>query len=170
VTRCDARRASRVPPINTKPCRRQLTRQNWPPFAHMGATGATAAAKWYDGGARLPPGARVASWPSAGWWHARTGAGEEVIMSIAGRVSRAMLSRYSHVRIERNGAPSTRSPHASARPTRSARRRPDVRRLRWYPIQRWFSNRPAGKRGSPPLSGPDRSRNKALLLRLVGPS
>jgi hypothetical protein len=27
-------------------------------------------------------------------------AGDEVIMSIAGRVSRAMLSRYSHVRIE----------------------------------------------------------------------
>jgi hypothetical protein len=27
-------------------------------------------------------------------------AGEEVIMSIAGHVSRAMLSRYSHVRME----------------------------------------------------------------------
>jgi hypothetical protein len=30
----------------------------------------------------------------------RTGAGDEVIISIAGRVSRAMLSRYSHVRVE----------------------------------------------------------------------
>ncbi len=29
-----------------------------------------------------------------------SGAGEEVIMSIAGHVSRAMLSRYSHVRME----------------------------------------------------------------------
>ena len=29
-----------------------------------------------------------------------SGAGDEVIMSIAGHVSRAMLSRYSHVRIE----------------------------------------------------------------------
>jgi hypothetical protein len=29
-----------------------------------------------------------------------TGAGDEVIMSIAGHVSRAMLSRYSHVRME----------------------------------------------------------------------
>src|ERR1035437_9567941 len=32
--------------------------------------------------------------------HPRTGAGDEVIMSIAGHVSRAMLSRYSHVRME----------------------------------------------------------------------
>jgi integrase len=31
---------------------------------------------------------------------AESGAGEEVIMSIAGHVSRAMLSRYSHVRME----------------------------------------------------------------------
>jgi hypothetical protein len=30
---------------------------------------------------------------------AESGAGDEVIMSIAGHVSRAMLSRYSHVRI-----------------------------------------------------------------------
>jgi integrase len=31
---------------------------------------------------------------------AETGAGDEVIMSIAGHVSRSMLSRYSHVRME----------------------------------------------------------------------
>ena len=31
---------------------------------------------------------------------AEGGAGDEVIMSIAGHVSRAMLSRYSHVRME----------------------------------------------------------------------
>jgi hypothetical protein len=31
-----------------------------------------------------------------------SGAGDEVIMSIAGHVSRAMLSRYSHVRMEVN--------------------------------------------------------------------
>ena len=30
-------------------------------------------------------------------------AGDEVIMGIAGRVSRAMLSRYSHVRMETKG-------------------------------------------------------------------
>jgi hypothetical protein len=36
----------------------------------------------------------------AWWWHARTGAGDEVILSIAGHVSRAMFSRYSHVRME----------------------------------------------------------------------
>ena len=47
---------------------------------------------------------------SEGRWHdnrhtlvtelAESGAGDEVIMSIAGHVSRAMLSRYSHVRME----------------------------------------------------------------------
>ena len=31
---------------------------------------------------------------------AESGAGDEVIMAIAGHVSRAMLSRYSHVRME----------------------------------------------------------------------
>ena len=31
---------------------------------------------------------------------AESGAGDEVIMSIAGHLSRAMLSRYSHVRME----------------------------------------------------------------------
>jgi hypothetical protein len=31
---------------------------------------------------------------------AESGAGDEMIMSIAGHVSRAMLSRYSHVRME----------------------------------------------------------------------
>jgi site-specific recombinase XerD len=46
----------------------------------------------------------------AGVWHnsrhtlvpelVESGAGDEVIMSIAGHVSRAMLSRYSHVRME----------------------------------------------------------------------
>jgi hypothetical protein len=48
--------------------------------------------------------ARVASWPPV-WCcgvHRLTesGAGDEVIMSITGHVSRAMLSRYSHVRME----------------------------------------------------------------------
>jgi hypothetical protein len=32
--------------------------------------------------------------------NAKSGAGDEVIMSIGGHVSRAMLSRYSHVRME----------------------------------------------------------------------
>jgi hypothetical protein len=48
--------------------------------------------------------------PFVGRWHdnrhtlvtelSESGAGDEVIMSIAGHVSRAMLSRYSHVRME----------------------------------------------------------------------
>jgi integrase len=61
----------------------------------------------------------IAAWFAAGMWiysRARflehdnrhtlvtelseSGAGDEVIMSIAGHVSRAMLSRYSHVRME----------------------------------------------------------------------
>ena len=37
-----------------------------------------------------------------------SGAADEVIMSIAGHVSRAMLSRYSHVRMEAKRAPWTR--------------------------------------------------------------
>jgi hypothetical protein len=47
---------------------------------------------------------------SNSWWRnprstlvtelAESGAGDEVIMSIAGHLSRAMLSRYSHVRME----------------------------------------------------------------------
>ena len=94
------------PPNKTKPSCRQLARQNWPAFAHMGATGATAppsgrtapgcrrAALWLRGrqlGVRDPPGLVV---------RVRTGAGDEVIMSIAGHVTRAMLSRHSHVRME----------------------------------------------------------------------
>jgi integrase len=56
----------------------------------------------------LPPSAHVwrrgrqfGVWDPPAWrWHAESGAGDEVIMSIAGHVSRAMLSRYSHVRME----------------------------------------------------------------------
>jgi hypothetical protein len=58
MTGHDAQRASRVAPINTKPCCRQLARQNWPAFAHMGATGATAPAGGRTGD-RVPPAARV---------------------------------------------------------------------------------------------------------------
>src|SRR5689334_16676753 len=55
-------------------------------------------------------GARLGSAGRHGSWHdnrhtlvtelAESGAGDEVIMSIAGHVSRAMLFRYSHVRME----------------------------------------------------------------------
>jgi hypothetical protein len=38
--------------------------------------------------------------PLLGQELAESGAGDEVIMSIAGHVSRAMLSRYSHVRMQ----------------------------------------------------------------------
>ena len=46
-------------------------------------------------------GRQLRVWDPQAWrWHARTGAGDEEIMSTAGHISRAMLSRYSHVRME----------------------------------------------------------------------
>jgi hypothetical protein len=51
-------------------------------------------------------------------------AGDEVIMGVAGHVSRATLSRYTHVRMEASGTPSTRSPCASGRQTKSGGRKP----------------------------------------------
>jgi hypothetical protein len=50
--------------------------------------------------------AKTRRWSAGGtttatrWSRTESGAGDEVIMSIAGHVSRAMLSRYSHVRME----------------------------------------------------------------------
>jgi integrase len=58
---------------------------------------------------------------------AESGAGDEVIMSIAGHVSRAMLSRYSHVRMEAKRRSldeiATRATHGREAPggTRAAR-------------------------------------------------
>ena len=51
-----------------------------------------------------------------------SGAGDQTIMSIAGHVPRAMLSRYAHVRMEAKGRPWTRLRCDSARPMRSARK------------------------------------------------
>jgi hypothetical protein len=48
----------------------------------------------------LPPAARGATLKQAWLWLAESGAGDEAIIGIAGHVSRAMLSRYSHVRME----------------------------------------------------------------------
>jgi hypothetical protein len=62
-------------------------------------------------------------------------------MSIAGHVSRATLSRYSHVRMEGTRRPSMRSPPASAPWTRSGSRQPGCNGLlRRLLNQRWFSN------------------------------
>lgn len=64
--------------------------------------------------------------------------GDEVIMSIAGHVSRAMLSRYSHVRMEAKR--SMRSPRGRVR-TRSARRMLNVSSgARWFLKRRYFSD------------------------------
>src|ERR1035441_1736157 len=75
-------------------------------LAHVRARGRhrlDGAAKWWDD-SRRPPAARVwrqpGGWDPSAWRHSRTGAGDEVIMSIAGHVSRTMLSRYYHVRME----------------------------------------------------------------------
>jgi hypothetical protein len=51
---------------------------------------------------------------------AESGAGDEVIMSIAGHVSRAMLSRYSHVRMEAKRRALDEIAPARTRPMRSA--------------------------------------------------
>lgn len=55
---------------------------------------------------------------------AESGAGDEVVMSIAGRVSRAMLSRYSRVRMETKRR-ALDEIAASAKPPRSARPYPN---------------------------------------------
>jgi integrase len=51
-----------------------------------------------------------------------SGAGDEVIMGIAGHVSRAMLSRYSHVRMEAKRKALEEIAPGSGRRTRSGRR------------------------------------------------
>jgi hypothetical protein len=68
-----------------------------------------------------------------------SGAGDEVIMSIAGHVSRAMVSRYSMCGSKRSGAPSTKLLRANAQPTTSARRNSNGSSRLFY--WRWFSNR-----------------------------
>ena len=63
-----------------------LGSQNWPAFAHVGATGATAPPVGGTGAKVAAGGACVASWPSAwrceihrlGGWQARTGAGDDL--------------------------------------------------------------------------------------------
>ena len=60
---------------------------------------------------------------------AESGAGYEVIMSIAGHVSRAMLSRYSHVRMEAKrralvGIPMMSISHSDLMPIRSSEATP----------------------------------------------
>jgi len=52
-------------------------------------------------------------------------AGDELIMSIAGQVSRALLSRYSHLQTGGQAVRPRRDRGAQARPTRSARSKPN---------------------------------------------
>ena len=104
MTGHDAQRSSRFPPRNTKPCCRQLARQNWPAFTHVGAAGATAPP---GGGlaARLPPAAREwrrdrqpGGWDPPAWQRVRRRRRDD--HEYRGHVSRAVLSRYFHVRME----------------------------------------------------------------------
>jgi hypothetical protein len=55
----------------------------------------------------------------------RSGAGDEVMMSISGHVSRAMLSATLACGWKRSGAHSTRLLRASAQPTRSEKTKAD---------------------------------------------
>jgi hypothetical protein len=77
-------------------------------------------------------------------------AGDEVIMSIAGHVSRTMLSRYSHVRMEAKRRALDEIATPRVQPTRSARRkrngthRPSMRRSRSsrFAGNRWRAGKP----------------------------
>jgi hypothetical protein len=80
---------------------------------------------------------------------AESGAGDEVIMSFAGHVSRAMLSRYSNVRMEAKRKRRQRDRcRAVLRRTRSARTTLNGSRKRLRRLlsgnQRWFINSGVG--------------------------
>ena len=84
---------------------------------------------------------------------AESGAGDEVIMSIAGHVSRAMLSRYSHVRMEAKRRALDEMRRGSGRSTRGARRRQSGgSRARWLLNQCWSSDPPIEAPPAPRLS------------------
>ena len=72
VTRCDAQRASGIPPQKTKPCCWQLARQDWPPFAHICSTGATTSPSGCTRRQAAAGDPYVASWPSV-WRVGSTG-------------------------------------------------------------------------------------------------
>ena len=99
---------------------------------------------------------------------AESGAGDEAIMSLAGHVSRAMLSRYSHVRMEAkrralNGI-ATRQRAAGEKREEEAERREQVAVVsqsalaQYSPAAPDSQNRPPSAHGSAPilrrLSGP----------------
>src|ERR1019366_4177399 len=67
---------------------------------------------------------------------------------------------------KRNDAPSTRSPRASARPMRSARKRPRRSRRWWFLKWRWFSNRLWQSQVAAPKTGA--TTGGALRPRLTG--
>lgn len=71
-----------------------------------------------------------------------SGAGDEVIMSIAGNISRALLSRYSHVRMEAKRRAldeiAGRQRAADEKWKMESERREQVG---WCPNRWWFSNR-----------------------------
>jgi Phage integrase family len=110
---------------------------------------------------------------------AESGAGDEVIMSIAGHVSRAMLSRYSHLRMEakRRALDEIAARQRTADETRkedAERRQHCSTRPRWLLNQQWFSNRqqqpqmtPICRLPEPDLSGKDRQVS-AAAGRLTG--
>jgi hypothetical protein len=93
---------------------------------------------------------------------AHAGAGDEVIMSIAGHVSRAL---YSHVTPtcgwKRSDARSTRSPRGNGRPIGSAKGKLSGSRSRWSLNQLWFSDR--RQRGI----APSRKGRKCASLQIL---
>ena len=82
---------------------------------------------------------------------AESGAGDEVIMSIAGHVSRAMLSRYSHVRMEakRRALDEIAARQRAADEKRQEEARTAAAGCGGLSNQWWFSNRQRQSRTKP---------------------
>lgn len=69
------------------------------------------------------------------------GAGDEVIMSITGHVSRAMLSRYSHGRMEAKRRALDEIAARQLAADEKAGRKSSSSRLWLFPSQYWFNKR-----------------------------
>jgi hypothetical protein len=113
MTPHDARRPSQEFPTNAKTWSRPVPRQKRPRLRPRRPR----AARYCQAVDGVPASAR-------GWRHGRqagfavvreSGAGDEVIMSIAGHVSHAVLSRYSHVPDGSEAPRPRRDRHAPAR-------------------------------------------------------
>ena len=124
MTGHDAQRSRRFPPSKHQTILAAVGSPELAPFAHMGATGAKAPPS-----GRTTPGCRrrracgvvaasLASGDPPAWQrHAKTGAGDDVTMSIAGTSRAPSCLAIPTSGWRRSGAPSTRSPLRIGAPT-----------------------------------------------------